>query len=98
VAIVGRDIYWRGVRLPRTALRIEYSSQVDRGAAGPFIEVIGPLRVEPSTGPGLFLSYQVLRRPRHLGSIRYLLRPLSADPSSVASFAGAATPVTWRGA
>lgn len=76
VAVVGKDIYWHGIRLPRTALRIEFESRVFGDADGDeTIEVVGRLTMEPRTAIGRFMMYRVLRRPRELGSITYLLRP-----------------------
>jgi hypothetical protein len=76
VAVVGRDVYWRGIRLPRTALRIEFASRVATDPSGrEFIEVIGRLGMEPRTAVGRFVMHTLLRRPRHLGSIKYILKP-----------------------
>jgi hypothetical protein len=76
VAIVGRDIYWRGIRLPRTALRVEFASRVCADSDGEFIEIVGRLSMEPQTAIGRFFMHTLLRRPRELGSIRYIVRPV----------------------
>jgi hypothetical protein len=76
VAVVGRDIYWRGLRLPRTGLRVEFTSQVlDDTPGSEAIEIVGRLTLEPQTALGRFVMHSLLRRPRRLGSIHYLLRP-----------------------
>ncbi len=81
VAVVGKDIYWHGIRLPRTALRIEFTSQVCRDANNQeFIEVLGSLSMDPRTAFGRVLMYKVFRRPRDLGSIKYLLRYDEGSP------------------
>jgi hypothetical protein len=74
VAVVGRDIYWKGHRLPRLGLKIEFTSRVLPGEADA-VEVVGSLTLEPKTAWGRFLAYKILRRPRQLGRIRYLLHP-----------------------
>jgi hypothetical protein len=75
VAVVGKDIFWHGIRLPRTALRIEFTSRVCRDRDdSEFIEVLGRLSMEPRTAFGRVIMYKVFRRPRNLGSIKYLLR------------------------
>jgi hypothetical protein len=74
VAVVGKDIYWHGIRLPRTALRIEFASRVCRDTHDrEFVEVVGRLSMEPRTAFGRFVIYKICRRPRNLGSITYLL-------------------------
>ncbi|MCC7421643.1 MAG: hypothetical protein IT428_15280 [Planctomycetaceae bacterium] len=74
VAVVGRDIYWRSIRLPRTALRIDFSSRVEVAPSGQErIRVVGTLDIAPRTRLGRFLMHSVLRRPRRLGQITYLL-------------------------
>jgi hypothetical protein len=52
VAIVGKDIYWVGVRLPRTGLKIEFRSHVGTDPdGGEFVEVIGGSKnQEPACG------------------------------------------------
>jgi hypothetical protein len=75
VAVVGKDIYWHGIRLPRTALRIEFTSRVVQDADGSErIEVVGRLTMDPQTALGRFIMHKVFRRPRDLGSITYLLQ------------------------
>lgn len=74
VAVVGRDIFWRGIRLPRIGLKIEFVSKVfDDEGGRQRIEVVGSLRMLPRTAVGRFFMYKVLRRPKDLGSIRYML-------------------------
>jgi hypothetical protein len=82
VAVVGRDVYWRGVRLPRTALRVEFVSRVRPEADGDSIEIVGRLDMAPRTAAGRFLMHGLLRRPRELGRIRYEVRPLGAEGDS----------------
>jgi hypothetical protein len=74
-AVVGRDIYWRGIRLPRTALKIEFVSRVllEEEPGRQRIEVVGSLRMQPQTRWGRFLMHTLLRRPEDLGSIHYVL-------------------------
>jgi hypothetical protein len=80
VAVVGRDIYWRGVRLPRTALRVEFASTVCSGPDGDeSIEIIGRLSMQPRTAIGRFVMHGLLRRPRELGKIRYEVRTAGPD-------------------
>jgi hypothetical protein len=81
VAVVGRDIYWHGIRMPRTALRIEFASRVCRDEiGGEYMETIGRLSMEPRTAVGRFVMHKIFRRPRDLGSIKYLLRLEESPP------------------
>lgn len=80
VAVVGRDIYWRGTRLPRTALRVEFSSQVFSDPKGrESIRIVGRLDMSPRTRLGRFCMHSVLRRPNELGRITYILSPNGND-------------------
>ena len=57
-------------------LRIEFASRVCRDEiGGEYMETrIGRLSMEPRTAVGRFVMHKIFRRPRDLGSIKYLLR------------------------
>lgn len=81
-AVTGRDIYWRGIRLPRTGLKVEFASKVLADEEGrEIVEVVGRLTLEPRSRWGRFVMHTLLRRPEYLGSIRYLLRQEDVEAS-----------------
>jgi hypothetical protein len=73
LSIKGANIYWRGVRLPSTALKVEFISKVDNSSDGRQLLLIeGNLLMQPDTKLGRFLTHRVFRRPEKLGRIRYV--------------------------
>jgi hypothetical protein len=85
VSIQGRDLYWRGIRLPSTGLQVEFQSAVTTGAEGEILHLDGVLAQRPRTALGHFFVRKVLRRPEILGRIRY--RALRGDgPAGEAPF------------
>ncbi len=72
VSIRGRDLYWRGRRLPSIGLEVEFQSEVEEGPEGPRLRLEGLLAMRPRTTLGRFLAYRVLQRPERLGCIRYV--------------------------
>jgi hypothetical protein len=75
VSIRGRDLYWRGLRLPSTGLEVEFRSMVEETPEGAVVRLEGLLAQRPRTAFGRFLAYRVLRRPERLGCIRYVATP-----------------------
>lgn len=69
----GRDIYYRGMRLPSTGLNVEFQSHVSDGT----LTIEGKLLMQPRTRWGRFIARNLLRRPEELGGIAYLVRPLA---------------------
>jgi hypothetical protein len=79
LAIRGANIYWRGVRLPSTALKVEFISKVENAPDGrQSLRIEGNLLMQPDTRLGRFVVHRLLRRPEKLGRIRYLAEPSAA--------------------
>jgi hypothetical protein len=68
VSIRGRDLYWRGIRVPTMGLEVEFRSFV----VGEGLKLEGVLAQRPNTAIGRFFVRRVLRRPEILGCIRYV--------------------------
>lgn len=84
VSIRGRDLYWRGLRLPSTGLEVEFRSAVETTPDGEVLRLDGDLALRPRTALGRFLAYRVLRRPERLARIRYTAvprAPAAGDPA-----------------
>ncbi len=79
LSIRGKNIYYRGARLPCPGLRVEFQSHVLKGEdSEEVLHIEGRLLMQPDTGWGRLLMCQLLRRPEVLGTIRYVARPLAA--------------------
>jgi hypothetical protein len=78
VSIRGRDLYWRGWRMPSTGLEVEFRSAVDETPEGSVLRLEGVLALRPRSKTGRFVAYRVMRRPEILGRIRYVARPRAA--------------------
>jgi len=77
LSIKGANIYWRGLRLPSTALKVEFISKVDNSTGGRQLLLIeGNLLMQPATRLSRFVIHRLLRRPEKLGRIRYLAQPV----------------------
>lgn len=72
VSIRGRDLYWRGLRIPTGGLEVEFQSSVEETADGAVLHLEGILAQRPRSALGRFLIHRVLRRPERLGCIRYV--------------------------
>jgi len=81
--IRGEDIFYRGVHVPAFGLQVEFRSQVVETGEQPRLDIEGRLLMKPRTSLGAFLIRRVLRRPEELGAIRYRVRALSADATTV---------------
>lgn len=81
VSIRGRDLYWRGLRLPSIGLEVEFRSAVEERDEGAELHLEGVLALRPRTAVGRFFARRVLRRPEVLGCIRYVAvpRPTTAE-------------------
>jgi hypothetical protein len=81
LSIRGANIYWRGIRLPSTALKVEFVSRLVHPAGErPSIRIEGNLLMQPDTRLGKFVMHGLFRRPERLGRIRYIaLAPESAS-------------------
>lgn len=76
LSIKGVNIYFRGIRLPSTALKVEFISRVESSPDGrPLIRIEGSLLMQPDTRLGRFVIHRLLRRPEKLGRIAYLAEP-----------------------
>jgi len=76
LSIKGANIYWRGLRLPSTALNVEFISKVENATDGRQLLLIeGNLLMQPETRLSRFVIHRLLRRPERLGRIRYLAEP-----------------------
>jgi len=79
LSIRGRNIYYRGARLPCPGLRVEFQSHVLKDElAREVLNIEGRLLMQPDSGWGRLLICRLLRRPEVLGTIRYVARPLAA--------------------
>jgi hypothetical protein len=90
LSIRGKNIYYRGARLPCPGLRVEFQSHVQEernreGDSGDVLHIVGRLLMQPDTGSGRLLMCQILRRPEVLGTIRYVARPLAATAATSAN-------------
>jgi len=79
LSIRGKNIYYRGTRLPCPGLRVEFQSHVVRDESSrDMLHIEARLLMQPDTGWGRILMCRLLRRPEVLGTIRYVARPLAA--------------------
>jgi hypothetical protein len=78
LSIRGKNIYYRGTRVPCPGLRVEFQSHVLRDGDHEVLEIEGRLLMQPDSGWGRLLMCRLLRRPEVLGRIRYVARPLAA--------------------
>jgi hypothetical protein len=79
LSIRGKNIYYRGTRLPCPGLRVEFQSRVStEDNSREVLHIEGRLLMQPDTGWGRLLMCRLLRRPEVLGTIRYVARPLAA--------------------
>ena len=87
LCIRGKNVYYRGTRVPCPGLRVEFQSHVltDEGESER-LEIEGRLLMQPDTGWGRLLMCRLLRRPEVLGTIRYVARPLAPAISANSSF------------
>lgn len=76
LSIRGRNIYFRGVRLPQTGLRVEFISRVVKDEIGEQLHIDGHLLMQPRTKFGKFFAYKILRRPEQLACIHYTATPV----------------------
>jgi len=80
LSIRGTNIYWKGVRLPSTALKVEFVSKVEASPErGPLLRIEGNLLMQPDTKLGRLVLHGLLRRPEKLGRIRYTAEPAFAS-------------------
>jgi hypothetical protein len=76
LSIRGANIYWHGIRLPSTALKVEFISRVDNSHDGrQSLLIEGNLLMQPDSRLGRFVIHRLFRRPERLGRIRYLAEP-----------------------
>jgi hypothetical protein len=76
--IRGKNVYFKGIRVPAPGLRVEFRSQVQSGEAEQIvIHIDGSLLMEPDSEFGRFVAYRILRRPKELGSIHYRATPMT---------------------
>jgi len=86
LSIRGKNIYYRGARLPCPGLRVEFQSQVLKEEdSRDVLHIEGRLLMQPDTGWGRLMMCQILRRPEVLGTIRYVARPLAATAATSAN-------------
>lgn len=75
LSIRGRHIYLRGIRLPDTGLKVEFTTRVEVVDATESLAIEGRLLMQPESRLGRLLFRQILRRPELLGRIVYRARP-----------------------
>jgi hypothetical protein len=89
LSIRGRNIYFRGIRMPSTGLKVEFRSRVSIDEhALPVIHIDGSLSMQPESAVGRFIMLRLLRRPEHLASIHYRAIAESASPEGATPLAG----------
>ncbi|MEW6131327.1 MAG: hypothetical protein AB1757_30135 [Acidobacteriota bacterium] len=79
LSIRGKNIYFRGVRLPQTGIKVEFQSRVVTVDGIEQLNIDGQLLMQPQTRWGKFLAYKVLRRPEHLACIHYTATPITSN-------------------
>jgi hypothetical protein len=75
LSIRGKNIYFRGVRLPVTGLQVEFQSRVVMIDDKETLKIDGHLLMQPQTAIGKFFAYKILRRPEQLACIHYVAVP-----------------------
>jgi hypothetical protein len=78
LSIRGKQIYFRGLRLPGTGLQVEFQSRVVRLDDKETLKIDGHLLMQPQTAFGRFLAYKILRRPEQLACIHYAAVPIQS--------------------
>ncbi len=76
LSIRGKNIYFRGARLPMTGLQVEFQSQVMMIEDQETLKIDGHLLMQPRTALGKFFAYKILRRPEQLACIHYTVTPI----------------------
>jgi hypothetical protein len=87
LAIRGRHIYWRRIRLPDTGLKVEFRSRATRDEdGGELVAIDGRLLMRPESWLGRLVMCGILRRPERLGAIHYVAREVAdAGPAGALS-------------
>ena len=69
LSIAGERFLWRGRAMPMIGLKVEFQSRIE----GEILKIDGRLTMKPKTKFGEFFAYKILRRPKELGSIHYVV-------------------------
>ncbi|MGI9055746.1 MAG: DUF4166 domain-containing protein [Pyrinomonadaceae bacterium] len=69
LSIAGERFLWRGRAMPTIGLKVEFQSSVE----GETLKIDGVLTMKPRTKFGEFFAFKILRRPKDLGSIHYVV-------------------------
>ena len=70
LAIEGENFFLYGKKLPVIGLNVVFRSRVAENGT---LNIDGQLSMKPKTKIGRFFAYKILRRPKDLGSIHYVV-------------------------
>lgn len=70
LSIQGKNFLFFGRKMPSLGLNVEFKSRVNNDGN---LNIDGQLSMKPKTRFGVFFAHKILRRPRNLGSIHYVV-------------------------